>query len=131
MSIRDTALACIGWGYTPHGRYNPSQRRQMVDCWGLVLHVLGRHGRQLPDPAYTEDWSAEFSFLESYHNVAAPVDAPLEGDVAIMYGPRGVPNHAGVYIGFGEIVHTSDKAGVVVSRVARMRCKLAGFFRCQ
>ncbi len=107
-----------------------------LDCWGLVMEVLGRYGIDIPD--YTVDAFAFKRISElageavesrTWEEVHWPVekDAPL---VVLMMMAPGYVTHAGVYLGDGKIMHTMEKTGVVVSTVKRLERVITGYYKC-
>ncbi|MFH0879371.1 MAG: NlpC/P60 family protein, partial [Lentisphaerota bacterium] len=105
--LREIVRECRGWKYKPRGR-EPGQ----VDCFGLVLFVMGRLGVEIPDYRYDPDVHRQgyAEFLEHYHEHAVEV---LRGDLApgdvIMFrnGSRAL-NHIAVYIGRGWFVQCTE-----------------------
>lgn len=80
------------------------------DCYAIVRdwYQLERSIR-LPDFARTDDWWSRGENLYMTHYAEAGFtptgDAPQIGDVIIMQVRANEPNHAGVYVGNGEMLH--------------------------
>ena len=98
-----------------------------VDCWGLVMHVYGLYDVGLPD--FTVDAFAYQAIdalagdsivsrcwhpVLSIHTAKPPV-------VALMRIHHRWTNHAGVYVGDNTVLHTTEKTGVVRSKLANDR----------
>ncbi|WP_373947539.1 C40 family peptidase [Pandoraea sputorum] len=84
----------------------------VLDCWSLVRDFYARElGIELPDFERRDDWWAqgENLYMEGYPKAGFVVvnqDAPEKvGDVILMQRRAEVPNHAGVYLGGGLMLH--------------------------
>ena len=84
----------------------------VLDCWSLVRDFYARELKiELPDFERRDDWWAngENLYMEGYPKagfVHLNQDAPEKvGDVILMQRRADVPNHAGVYIGNGLMLH--------------------------
>jgi len=84
----------------------------VLDCWSLVRDFYARELKiELPDFERRDDWwlSGESLYMEGYPKagfVHLNQDAPEKvGDVILMQRRADVPNHAGVYIGNGLMLH--------------------------
>ncbi len=116
------AKTCVGWGYKHHGRYDPSASKQFVDCWGLFSYCMERLGVTVPDVVYTQEWARErLDFLKEYHQYAEPISdqEALPGDAVLMRGHHRDPNHVGVYLGKGRMLHCVQSTGVVITQLAK------------
>ena len=92
-----------------------------LDCFGLVVEVYRRLGVELPDPASP-------GFLSQRGGWEAISDP--EPGCAVLMVHQGRP-HVGVYLGGGEILHSTLLSGVVVSslRAARAAGLVKGYAR--
>lgn len=84
----------------------------VLDCWSLVRDFYARELRiDLPDFERRDDWWAhgENLYMDGYPKagfVAVSQDSPeMVGDVILMQRRAEVPNHAGVYLGGGLMLH--------------------------
>lgn len=103
----------------PSGYMAPLVSRQwahgVLDCWALCRDWYAREwGLDLPDPPRVDEWWNDG--VTSLYNDAALGQAGFErvrdnalrkGDLIIMQirSKNRVPNHAGVYIGDGQMLH--------------------------
>jgi cell wall-associated NlpC family hydrolase len=81
---------------------------QGVDCSGLVQQIYGKLGIKVPRVTYDQ----------AKHGRTVPVSQIQPGDL-VFYRPgsRG-PEHVGIYIGNGQIVHAANsKLGVITSNL--------------
>ena len=76
-----------------------------LDCFGLVVEVYRRLGVELPDPASP----AFLSQRGGWEAITEP-----EPGCAVLMVHQGRP-HVGVYLGVGEVLHSTRLSGVVVS----------------
>lgn len=105
-----------------------------LDCWGLIKCVYKDLGHDLLDiESYDKDWSekgADF-FVENYHLQWEKVEHPTIFDVALFRNIKGVVCHAGLSLREGNILHCSERTGVVIikSRSVNNGRTLDGFYR--
>lgn len=92
-------------------RHGPSGTDARGDCGALVRdwYRLER-GLLLPDCPRDDDWwnAGGNLYLEHYSRAGfahASMDQPEVGDVALMQIRATVPNHAGIYVGDGMVMH--------------------------
>lgn len=84
-----------------------------LDCYTLIQDWYARErGITLPDFEHPDDWwddGHSALYLEHFRDAGfEPCDGPLrEGDVILMTirSGNGTPNHAGVYVGEGLMLH--------------------------
>lgn len=123
MPTLDPALwqDLVGVPYLPCGR-DPGVG---LDCFGLVLAVQRRMGHPVPDPVPTYegplDGDGRSLFLlhasDAWEEVRPGEEAPGDG-VLLRLGGSPVPNHAGVLVGPGRILHVHrGSAGAAVTRI--------------
>lgn len=102
------------------------------DCWGLVRAVQAAHfGRQLPAMPMVTGTVLETAWLMSAHAERArwvAVDAPAQGDIALLAGARH-PSHCGLWLDVdgGALLHSAEKWGVCFHSLAML--KAAGWGR--
>lgn len=89
-ALAHEALAQLGSPYR-YGGSNP----EGFDCSGLVLHVHGREGIEVPRTAAQQ------------FRAARPVDVTelAPGDLVFFRTQRRTVDHVGVYVGQGQFVH--------------------------
>lgn len=115
MTTNDSAIIrdLIGIPYVPGGRVIESG----LDCWGVVLIVMRRLGVEL-----TADWHPDWvpddlksTIREIRNGIASSAWEPVDWapwSVVVMGAPRR-PQHAGVALPDGTVLHASEQTGVV------------------
>jgi cell wall-associated NlpC family hydrolase len=102
-----------------------------LDCWGLIMCVYKDNGFEVSDfdIDYDENWQfkGENHFLENYHLQWEKIDLPKVFDVVLLF-KDGVPNHAGIVLSHGKVLHTC-RSGTVVSRLFTFKGKIEGYYR--
>ena len=114
----------VGVPFKVHGR----SKEEGFDCYGLVLEVERRAGKNLPDPFYeTVDPESNRKVMDLLENgvPAERLDAPERYCVVKMNS--GSRPHCGVYLGEGNVIHATENCGVVVQKLHRL--KTDGFYR--
>jgi cell wall-associated NlpC family hydrolase len=116
----------VGIPYKAHGRDASG-----MDCYGLVIEVLRRQGKNVPDVFYPDtDNETNKKILrvleEGIPNVE--LQKPEEGAVVeiLVFGQ---PSHVGVCLGDGTFIHALKKIGVVIEPLYRYRNKIRGYYR--
>lgn len=99
----------------PFGYVAPLVGRQfahgILDCYTLVRDFLARElGIHLSDYEREDDWWEKGQDLYSLERLSAEgfeliEGAPQRGDMVLMQIRSPVPNHAGVYLGDGQMLH--------------------------
>jgi len=92
-------------------RWGPTGTDGKGDCWALVRDWYAGHGLFLPEFTRDEDWLSEAPtrYLANRERVGfcpVPTDDLRAGDLvffAIQSG--GIPNHSGIYLGDGLLLH--------------------------
>lgn len=102
------------------------------DCWGLCVEIFKRHGFKLKEynlccndfVNFDIEYNAENPnwIKQSYPDVQVP------SIVAIRFNPSYV-SHVGVYIGDDKFMHTREKTGVVIERLAPWMRRIDGFYK--
>ena len=104
----------VGVKYIKGGR-NPLYG---LDCWGLVMEVYKRYGIVLPDMQLTLD--------TCWKQVMVPISVPLV--VLISLHPIYL-NHAGVFVGRGRILHTTEKTNAVIVHISSLGNRIKGYYK--
>lgn len=117
-SVPDKQLAC----YNPTGWRAPLEGRDFVphvyDCVSLVWDYYAEQGLELPALPRTEsefNHGIKFDWRKICEAVGATIHpqlpAPQIGDVFVMIiGESRKPNHLGVYVGAGQMLHQTSNA---------------------
>lgn len=104
-----------------------------LDCYGLIVCVYADCAIKLfdIDEEYPANWGAKGKnyFLENYYKQWEKVESPKFLDVVLFKNAHGVCNHAGVYLHNNLFIHTSRKAGTVVTAIPDFKNKVEGFYR--
>lgn len=104
------------------------------DCYGLVRLILREElGKEIPDffyPTASDSKNADLIDLNKKTIEAQEVRVPQEGDIVLMK-KNGIPNHMGVYISGGFVLHSDKRMGVCCERVGtwNLRGRIEGFYR--
>lgn len=82
----------------------------ILDCYAAVKDFYSReYGIELPDFERRDNWwnDGQNLYMDNFEKAGfAPIKGPIKvGDVIIMQIRAKKPNHAGVYIGNGQIFH--------------------------
>ena len=88
-------------------------------------------GITLPDPLYADtEQETNKRILESLETTILneKLEEPEPGCI-IELNVFGEPSHIGIYIGNGDFIHASRKAGVVVDKLFRWEKRVRGFYR--
>ena len=114
----------IGVPFKVHGR----SKEEGFDCYGLVIEVERRLGKELPDPFYSsvepESNLATMALIEKGLDITE-LKAP-EKYCVVKMNSSGRP-HCGVYLGKGVVIHATENCGVVLQKLHRL--KADGFYR--
>lgn len=96
FSAIKTAKAQLGTKY----RYGGNKPNQGFDCSGLIHYSFSKAGLVLPRSS-----RAQFAALP-------PTTKPKQGDL-VYFGSKGRVNHAGIYLGNNEMLHSPSTGGRV------------------
>jgi len=104
-----------------------------LDCYGLIISIYRDSGINLLDidEEYPANWGARGKnyFIENYYRQWEKVAAPKFLDVILFINSKGVCNHAGVYLHGDIFIHTSRKAGTIVTTISSFKTRVEGFYR--
>lgn len=129
LSADEVIKKYLGSGYRFKGREGS------IDCYGLVLSVYMDIGITLPDLRIDDDekWHSKGKSLDlcSLPDLFEAVIVPLTFDLVAFFNPKGIVNHAGIYVGSGNFLHATKTAGVCVQRFydRQWQSRLAGIYR--
>jgi len=116
----------VGMPYKAHGR-----DEQGTDCYGLVIEVLRRIGKTVPDVFYSDTRiKTSKAVLESLEAIIpnTKLDKPEEGAVVEIL-VMGQPSHVGICLGDGSFIHALKEIGVVIEPLSRYRHRIKGIYR--
>jgi len=102
-----------------------------MDCYGLIIEVLKRIGKSVPDVFYPDTGIETNKSVLNSLEAAIPntkLEKPEEGAVVEIL-VMGQPSHVGVCLGDGTFIHALKKNGVVIEPLHRYRHKTRGFYR--
>ena len=81
-----------------------------LDCYGIIMCIYKDLGFDLIDlnVDYDSRWSLKGAdyFADNYSKQWQAVDKPKFLDVILFKSGKGIYNHAGVYLGKGDFIHT-------------------------
>lgn len=105
---------------------------ERFDCWGLCREVYRRNGITLEDYTICCSDCADIHALYDAENKrwTAQIWPDVEplSVLAIKMSPYHI-NHVGVYLGGDQFIHTREKTGVVIERIAPWLRRIAGFYK--
>ena len=113
--------------------YETGGRGERVDCWGLVVRVYAdRLGITLPEnTGYTATMTPETGAMIAAGKADwREVTEPEPFDV-LLFDVDGSPNHIGLYIAPGWMLHTTDQGDSRLERYTRplWYSRIEGFYR--
>lgn len=114
----------IGKGYKENSR-GPDY----YDCYSLMLAVEKDIGNELEDCRYNS--TSKANRLDAVEKEKAKacyekIEKPLAGCIVILYY-NNVPQHVGVYIGNGKVIHATFDRGVVIDELRTLNVE--GFYK--
>lgn len=89
------------------------------DCFGLDLKHISS------DP---KDRKATESLIFTNKGEFQKVETPSFGDI-ILIKIKGIESHIAIYIGNGQMLHTSESTGSVIDQTDRWSKTITGYFR--
>lgn len=113
----------IGIPYKVHGR-----DKNGYDCYGLVIEVMKRLGKYLPDVFYdslNQDTTEKIRVITSGLPLKI-VESPTKYCIITMK-LKGYENHIAVYIGEGKIIHATLEMGVVIEDLKRYQSRIINY----
>lgn len=114
----------IGKGYKENSR-GPD----FYDCYSLMLAIEKDLGHNLIDCRYdaTSKESRKKAVEDGKKDPAfEKIEKPLAGCIVILYY-NNVPQHIGVYIGKGKVIHATYDRGVVIDELRALNVE--GFYK--
>ena len=97
-----------------------------ADCWGLTILILRDvHGVIVNEFVGSKACGDELSCIidgETQSDRWHQTDTPRPGDVVVMYHKTtGRPSHVGLFTGDGNVLHSPDEGGPMVSQIHPVR----------
>lgn len=115
----------IGCNFKVHGR----SKEEGFDCYGIAIEVLRRNNKHLVDVFYDSlDTSIEINNVIKFTNNLQKIDK-LENLCIIEINVKGLPIHIGIYIGKGQMIHSTKNYGVVIEPVQRYKKRIVGYYK--
>jgi len=108
---------------------------EFIDCYGILTSYYSAFGITMPDFCGYDDWNGkEEYYLKSYSSTARKLDPdekPEIGDFILFKNVEGANNHAGVYLGGYDFIHSYEKTGVRIDSLTNKvwKKKVYGYFR--
>lgn len=96
------------------------------DCWGLVIEMYRRSGRNIPDYESPATADSDKNRWVQIHNPRIPGGRVIV--VAIAPGGDGVVTHTGVIVDDGRFIHASEKKGIVIEPLGRYENFIEGYY---
>jgi cell wall-associated NlpC family hydrolase len=106
----DVTIYAVGLVGTPY-RYGGNTPDSGFDCSGLIGHVYQTRAGLAPPRTVSK--------LQYWGQLVAP-DSIRSGDL-VIFAPRDLATHAGIYVGGGRFVHAPSTGGEV--RLAQLNSK--------
>ena len=101
------------------------------DCYGLVRAIAKDEGYPLPD--YEYEGNTENMFADNFYKSVFGINKSERqaGDIVVLRYPVENEIHIGTLLNREEFIHTSKKAGVIISRLSDQwfARRIVGFFR--
>lgn len=121
----------IGTRFVNGGR----DRRTGLDCWGLVMEVYRYYGIELPDfvvDAFAfqaiDVLAGKATEEREWEEIYYPKDENAPLVVLMRMHPQYI-THAGVYLGYNRIIHTTKSTNAIFTRVDAIKGRIAGYYR--
>lgn len=117
----------IGTKYKIHGR-----DKSGYDCYGLVVEVMKRYGKIMPDFEYDSYTNTYFDgcvkdVLKNFNASVKKINGYIDGAIVLFGNPSGMNTHIGVYVGDGNIIHC-NKRGVHLDSVELLEPEISGVY---
>lgn len=112
----------IGVPYLHGGRGNGG-----LDCWGAIIILKARQGIVIPDPykgveklwgRHATPEEAEAAAARLFGNYEK-LEQPNIGCIVTFSRWGNAPDHAGILVEPGKFIHSVEKIGVCISKLAR------------
>lgn len=114
----------IGKGYKDNSR-----GKDFYDCYSLMLAIQKDLGHEIKDCRYNSAIKSErVAGIEKERQTGLyeKIEKPLAGCIVIMYH-NNVPQHVGVYVGNGKVIHATVDRGVVIDELRTL--SVEGFYK--
>ena len=114
----------VGARFKPHGR----SKEEGFDCYGLAIEVERRAGKNLPDAFYDGvDADSNRNTLSVLENGLPLENLDEPEDFCIVKMNESTRPHCGVYVGGGNVIHATQRLGVVIQKISRLH--IDGYYR--
>lgn len=114
----------VGKPFKIHGRGEDG-----YDCYGICIEMLKRNGIVLHDFIYDTLKSSEGVDNSFHENVKYERLSKPEPLCIIEIEVKGLPIHAGVYIGDGKFIHATENYGVIIEPLNRYSKRVKGLYK--
>lgn len=114
----------IGKGYKENSR-GPDY----YDCYSLMLSIQKDLGNDLEDCRYSalsKKQRIDGIKTEKKKACYVKIEKPLAGCIVVLYH-NDVPQHVGVYVGNGKVIHATFDRGVVIDELLTLNVE--GFYQ--
>jgi len=101
------------------------------DCWEITklfyrkIMFLDLDVIAYDDPSDKQNVSR---LIEIEKQKFRQVNSPEFGDI-IVFRVNGIASHIGIFVGEGSFLHTMEKTGCVIDKLAKWEKRIEGFFR--
>lgn len=115
--------------YVGKGYKENSRGEDFYDCYSLMLAIEKDLGHNLIDCRYDamSKVSRQRAVEEGKKSPSfEKIEKPLAGCIVILYY-NSIPQHIGVYIGKGKVIHATYDRGVVIDELRTL--KVEGFYK--
>lgn len=121
VSYRDL----IGVPYKVHGR----SIEEGFDCYGIAIEVLKRNGLLLEDVFYKDSLEFESTRDKVIGSLSLEKIEKMEELSIIEISCFGVPSHIGVYLGQGQMIHSTKATGVCIVPIHIYKNRIRGIYK--
>ncbi|MGH7260623.1 MAG: NlpC/P60 family protein [Nitrospiraceae bacterium] len=119
-----------------HGARVAVNRR--TDCYGVVVEAYRRRGIAIPDPFANvqKEWGKAETFEDAKAMVGdlskwKKLETAAIGCVVLFSRFGKAPDHVGVMLDQGRVLHCLEKTGVVIQPIDRLPFQVMGFYDYQ
>lgn len=114
----------IGVPYKIHGRTLDG-----LDCYGLAIEFLKRNGLELKDVFYEKEQDYEQARENVFEHLEVQKVDKLDECCIIEITCYGVPSHIGIYIGDGQMLHTTKSTGSCIVPLHLYQNRIRGIYK--